>query len=311
LNERHPSRLKPYLGVLFVLLIAGVFGFLIFRQREQFRDIDWHINPAWLALHILCLAGMFFTLIFSWKQLLRFHQVPQTLRQVLYGWCVPNLGKYIPGKVMMLAGRVLLAKQFGIRPAVSSTCLLLEQLFCAFATLPFFAIYLLHTQLVPRGVIYPTVGIIIPVIILIVINPNLLINTLNFLLAKIKRSPVDVTLSRTQLTSLLGFYLLGWCFYGASGVVIFQAFGFAAPSSLLATASAFVVAWFIGFISLLSPGGLGIREGILVLFLSAEYSSAEAIAIALLARITWSAMELGLVLVGYALKPPPSSSPPS
>jgi uncharacterized membrane protein YbhN (UPF0104 family) len=60
----------------------------------------------------------------------------------------------------------------------------------------------------------------------------------------------------------------------------------------------YAAAWTVGFLSMLAPGGLGIREGVLSLLLSAYLPPATATLVALLSRI-WS-LAGDLVLAGGA-----------
>ena len=56
--------------------------------------------------------------------------------------------------------------------------------------------------------------------------------------------------------------------------------------------TAFVAAWVIGFLSFFTPGGLGVREAALVGLLSPHLSVSEASAVALMARVSWTCVEM-------------------
>ncbi|HIE28083.1 TPA: methyltransferase domain-containing protein, partial [Candidatus Poribacteria bacterium] len=62
---------------------------------------------------------------------------------------------------------------------------------------------------------------------------------------------------------------------------------------------AYALAWTVGFLSVITPSGLGVREGILSLLLAVYMPTATATLVALLSRI-WSTMA-ELVLVGVAV----------
>ena len=61
----------------------------------------------------------------------------------------------------------------------------------------------------------------------------------------------------------------------------------------------YAAAWTVGFLSVITPGGLGIREGMLSLLLSAYLPSSTATLVALLSR-TWS-LAADLVLAAGAI----------
>jgi hypothetical protein len=54
----------------------------------------------------------------------------------------------------------------------------------------------------------------------------------------------------------------------------------------------YTLAWMVGFLSLLTPGGLGVREGIMTFFLSLYMPVSMAIIVALLARVWNTIAEL-------------------
>lgn len=62
--------------------------------------------------------------------------------------------------------------------------------------------------------------------------------------------------------------------------------------------ASFAFAWIVGFLSFLTPGGLGIREGLLALLLANDMSAAEATRVALLCRVWMLSAEI--VLAGIA-----------
>ena len=77
-----------------------------------------------------------------------------------------------------------------------------------------------------------------------------------------------------------------------------DALGFGASVPGLVTLAAFVAAWTLGFVSFITPGGLGVREAALVGLLSPFLSVSEATAVALVSRITWTAVEMTGAAVG-------------
>jgi hypothetical protein len=73
--------------------------------------------------------------------------------------------------------------------------------------------------------------------------------------------------------------------------------GLALPKIVIA----FVASWLIGFLSMLTPGGLGVREVVLMLLLTPQLTPAQASTVALISRLTWTVVEMGGVLIGMAI----------
>ena len=101
---------------------------------------------------------------------------------------------------------------------------------------------------------------------------------------------------------LLGTYFVGWLFYGLSGMLL--SYAILEPSSIswFTLVVAFVASWVVGYISLLTPGGLGIREAVLVSLLTPEVQISHAITLAIIARLSWTLIEMAGALIGLTLQ---------
>ena len=63
--------------------------------------------------------------------------------------------------------------------------------------------------------------------------------------------------------------------------------------------SLYPFAWSIGFLSLITPGGLGVREGVLSLFLTTCLPSVTATLVALLSRLWIIVIEVILAAIAW------------
>ncbi len=70
-----------------------------------------------------------------------------------------------------------------------------------------------------------------------------------------------------------------------------------------AVTAGFAISWEIGFLSFVTPGGLGVREGAVTLMLSPYLTADLAIAVALLSRLVWMACEALGALVLLPFRP--------
>ena len=65
-------------------------------------------------------------------------------------------------------------------------------------------------------------------------------------------------------------------------------------------ASALVLAWIVGFLAVFAPGGLGVRESVLVLLLEQVMPVGPAVVLTALGRLWWMAGEVGLLVISTA-----------
>ena len=104
------------------------------------------------------------------------------------------------------------------------------------------------------------------------------------------------------MLTLIAGYFSGWLCYGFGGMLLSYALGVPQSVSWITLVVAFIASWVVGYISLLTPGGLGVREIVLVGLLTPEIQPAHAMALALIARLSWTLIELMGSVVGVALK---------
>jgi uncharacterized membrane protein YbhN (UPF0104 family) len=57
----------------------------------------------------------------------------------------------------------------------------------------------------------------------------------------------------------------------------------------------------LGFLSPVTPGGIGVREGVLVLLLGSAVLAPQAIMVALVARLSWTLVEMAGVIFGVLI----------
>jgi len=103
-----------------------------------------------------------------------------------------------------------------------------------------------------------------------------------------------------------GVYLLfvfHWSIYGLSGIALCFAFSNFDGLTAVGIGCAFVASWLIGFISLLTPGGIGVREGSMILLLTPLIGNSTAVLVAVLARVMWTVGDGGgaLIALWFAL----------
>lgn len=311
MNERsqlpptdRPSRARSVRRWLAPLLAVSLIAFLVYvaaRDWSSLSSLRWSAHPHLLAAHFGFLSALFGLLVVGWKHAVEscgFSMSPATAAST---WLVPNLGKYVPGKVFMFAGRIGLAHRAGMRRAVALTAMTYEHLMMIFATYPFMVVSALD-KIDQYNV--AAVGLIIGIgvaALVVLMYPRALRALLDLALRKMNRQPLTSTPCSRDSWKLLSIYTSSFVCYGASGAYLARAFGIGADLPPSVIGAAFVSAWVIGFVSMLTPGGLGVREAALVLLLAPEVSRGDAVALALAGRLTWTVMEIGGVLAGLVI----------
>lgn len=287
---------------LFIVAIIAI-GFCAANLIESFGyllELRWWNHPWILLVHLLLLSLVFFTFAAAWAMALKVGGQSFSFAGATHCWFVANAGKYVPGKVFMFAGRLSLCAKIGVRQSACFWALALEHFFLLLATLPFLVPLLLH-GFMPNTVFIYTFCSILLVAIVLTIKPGLLFTLINRVLVRMQRKPLPAVPSSTNMLLLLGIYFFAWTLYGLSGVILTGVLEIQTAPSALVIASVFVVSWVVGFLSILTPGGIGVREATLILLLQPSMAAPQALALALLARATWTIIEIAGVGIGLWL----------
>jgi len=197
---------------------------------------------------------------------------------------VSSLGRAAPGMVATVAGRIALANRAQASRKVAGAGTLMELVLSASGALvvgvP--AIFVVDDLTVIRGV--SPVGVAASLAVLAAggfVAIRWLVPALS------TRWDADMRLPDVSATvGLVAIYALIWATYGLAIVVLSASAGITMPAFWI-TGGLFALSWLIGFIVFFVPGGLGIREGVLVLLLSPVVPNDQAIVVALLARVLW------------------------
>ena len=253
----------------------------------------------------------------AWRQILLSLGEKISVVFGLRAWFVANLAKYIPGNVWQVATMMAMVERHG----VSKTNALLSQIvYTSFALAIAGLLGLLFVVIRPEvlnGVIDLSLASYAPLIaaiaflILIVILALPITNRLIVAVAsKIMRRelhPPQSTFARGLLPPI--FSLAMWVTNGIAFYLFVDSVTPISPTLLLAFIAMNAGAYWIGYVSFITPSGLGFREGVLAWMLTSFMPAPVAVALSLAARLWSSVGELLGVAVVYALQPKENDEP--
>jgi uncharacterized membrane protein YbhN (UPF0104 family) len=273
------------------LLAAGLVVYLAVRlwQLWDRHPIDFHTADAGLfALSAVTAAAAVTAFGLVWPLILR--RLGIASRPGWVGiWFKSQLGKYLPGSVWQYAGRVTLGRSRGVPVqtglasiAVEVVASLIAGVLAAALALPLaFALAAWAAFALLCGIVYAFRGGIARTAERLAAPA----------LARVERTTVAASLRSVPVAASL--YVAVWALYGtAFWLTAHSLFGVHA-SDLLHYIGVFAVAWVAGFVVVFAPGGIGVREAVLVALLSGRLGEAHAIALAGASRLVLSAIDLG------------------
>lgn len=262
------------------------------------------IEPGWIALSMglylvgLTLFGVFF------DRIIKASATPVRLGTAVRAYLISHLGKYVPGKALVVVMRVGLTTPYGARGATAAFATLYETLVmmtggALVATLGFLVVPLEWWPVL--------IGLSLSIALLIVVHPKVFPRISALVSTPFKGVGPDALprFSRRLLVEGLLYSVGGWLLLGLSQVAVIWAVSPAGVparqwpliigSVALATVSGFAVA--------VLPGGLGVREGILMATLQPAIGAETAVVAALTLRLTWLIGELLIAAVLSLLRP--------
>lgn len=282
-----------------LLAVVGWFVARTFIDRwEEFRTypLDLQVNPGLLVLAALVVWSGYAALIAGWRGVLRGWNETLAPWQAGRIWALSSLGKYLPGKIWAVAGMVVMAQRAGVRPVAAAGSALVMQLL-AMGTGAAVAALTGVLALATDG--WLRLGLI-AVLVASVAGTLVLLQTgwLNRILARLPGG-VDQVATPTPLSILGGVAanVLAWGAYGVAVWLLARALIPEVSFPLLTTIGAFAASYIVGFLVLLVPGGLGVREGVFVLMLQGVVGLAPATAIALASRLLFTLTEVGVAVL--------------
>ena len=147
---------------------------------------------------------------------------------------------------------------------------------------------------------------------LFLLQPRILERFLNWTMAKLHRPALRVTLTWGQIWVLLLRYLVVWLAMGLSFAALARALTPYPLDVVPYLVASWAAAYVIGYLSLLTPSGLGVREGILALLLTEVFAAPLPTVIAIVARLWMVLAELlgaGVALVLWRRRKPSARQP--
>ncbi len=301
---------KHVLQIGLPLVIVAAFLYKI-------HDWNWHILTAHASqwnLWLLVLASSGFILQelsfgLIWQAVLARLGYRLDLRACLRIYLASQFVRYIPGNVWHVLTRILWVGKYGVSRPVAFASMTVELITKLAAGALIFALSLLFwgnfaaVGSLFHGSLIIVLGVVLFLALLIVLHPRILNGLLNVALRLLKRAPVVLTLRYSDILFVTLAWCLSWFVAGCAFFVLVLALWPDTPLTALPICiGIYAIAWDFGFVTLITPSGLGFRElaiGVLFALALPAIPTDLVAVIALLSRVVSTAAELLCVGVAY------------
>jgi len=331
----------PYLKVVLGLIVVAVVGVQFTHDLLDPSLWQRSLRPAWIvASGLLFLAGFSFS-AFTWRWLLYCCDRTPRLYPTIRAYFLGQLGRYLPGKAWAMFFRAEMLRSEGVPMRVGAVTAFYEVFItmsgAALASALLFALFAPETGYRPHGhILHDLIRLRVPSEVdpgkqtcvlmafgfLAIVGAPALPRVFNAIARRLA-APFDADTGLPHFTwqhlgGGLVFSCTGWLFLGASlACALYAVEGPDLPWSLNLVGRVLAimgVSYVAGFIVVVTPSGLGVRELFLVMFLTGllretatemENSRGLAVLTALVLRVAWSGAELLLVTLLWMIKVAP------
>ncbi len=292
------SILKKTIGVA----VAGVILFFIIRNLvsglAELETVEFNVRPWRIVGSFLMLAVLFPVYGRLWQYILAKMGYVIGFSQSMRIWFLSQAGRYIPGKIWFALGRIYLCERAGVPRGTATVAMGLELALVLASAIVAFAIAALASPALARREYL--VGLVLVPVVVAAVHPAVI----RAVLRKFNRLPADFDLSYPDILKMLGLYVICWGIYGAGFHLIATAFWVSGSPPEFYSSGARVlpemigvnsIAWAGGLLSVVTPAGLGVREGISGVLLSGLVERPYPSLIPLVARLWVTVAELGTI----------------
>lgn len=275
------------LSLIALLFIAK----LIAPQISTLTSNLNHISLPLLSLAIAFFLVYFFIRGYIWKRMIKHsgHQI--SYKDANFIWASSEMKRYIPGNIWSFLGRAVMFAEKGISKKdiakysiIEMELIILASSIVSFLSLPFISKHYALPQYL---------SIILPLVLTIIVILYIFHGKLKF------KHFVLPDFKPTETLLLLLLNIIMFLCFGLGYYFTFASFVPIDPSLILELTGFSVLAFIIGYLSILTPSGFGVREGALVFGLSRIISVSVAGFLALFSRLILIIAELIFVIISY------------
>ncbi len=286
------------LSILALFFVARI----IFSQQ---KDIVFSIEQPDIILFlsgVICFFLFYLTRSFVWKLILKELGYNIPLKTVSFLWEVSELKRFVPGNIWSFLGRASLFSNINVPTKIIVRALIIETESFLLAC---FIISILGVLLYPNRLLVnisyvfsvPSISIVL-LTTLLFINNSLLTKYLKgtFLAKVILLFP---NFSKQTNTLLLLLSILYMFLFGLGTYLTITSLTFISPEFFISLSAFFVFSLLVGYLSIITPMGLGVRESAMIVGLSQFISLGTAGLVSIFARVVLIISELLFLLFTY------------
>lgn len=292
---------------LLIFYCVGYFFLDEFRKSRIFLD-NFEINFSFSYLiiaFILCffsyIADVVIWRLFICEQVDCENITYKEIFSVIFS---TNFLKYIPGRVWTVAAQAILLKKYNIKKLyilyINFLCMFELLLFSLYCLLIYVFIY---TDMIFVNVFYVLFFSIVLVNILYNVHCTFFSNKIISFVGRIAKIEMGIiTVSARIMIVIQAVFLVSWLLVGLASLSLAKGIGLQVVlADFFPVVASMASSWLAGYMVFFAPGGLGIREGMMLLMLKPAVDVPMALLLPIVTRVLFLLVEAFLGLTAMCL----------
>jgi hypothetical protein len=289
----------------------AVLAFLVLAFLLRSVAPDWEVvraasetltfHPGWIALAMAIIWLMFAGLVEGWLRVVRGWgaQMPWMVGARI--WILSSFGKYLPGRVWAIAGMAVMSERAGVQGRVATAAAVVMQILAIGAGVAVAALTVgreLESARPGAGMAMLLLGLVALGSLVAVGHQGVL--DLLWRVAR-REGPAPSAPRAGALLEGIALNVVAWLGYGIAYWALARGLFPMVDLDLRLAIGGFTAAYLAGLLAIVVPGGIGVRETLLVALFSGALGLGEAVLLAAISRLVWTACEVGAA-VPFILK---------
>jgi glycosyltransferase 2 family protein len=298
-------------------LVLYIFSWILKPVFDQWPETSQTLRR--ISILDLVAATTMFTLFLAlpramnWRMIIKSFGYPIPRLAALRIWITSEMARYVPSGVFQFVGRAKLARPYGVRGSHCNTSQILELAIFLLANIlmaAFFMSMVGFRRLEGDARYWMIVGMGLAPLLSILLLPRIFYPLANLLLTKFGKPAITNRLPTKRVLRLLGVALLGLLWQSLAIWILLRGPLDLQWGDFKVIAGTYCLAWIAGFIVVISPGGMGVREVVLLAVLPHTLRPVDGLdlnqkvtiaALVVLLRLMTIVSELILLAVSHAL----------
>jgi glycosyltransferase 2 family protein len=293
-------------GGLALLLI----GFAAWYLWQQWRDasaaeLRLDIDLARLALASAMVLATYLLLVEAWRRVLARYGSRVRFSDAARVWFVSNLGKYVPGKVWQVTAMAAMTQRLGVpltTAASAAAVITIANVVAGFSLL----LVVGTGALGALGRQYQSAIVVgTGVLLVALLAAPFTVRVIGSVAGRVLRRPVVLAMPASAAWLSVAGCAIAWLLYGVAFQLFVRSITGQAEGRWSAYVAAYTLSYLVGYLSLITPGGLGPREAALSFLLVnlGLASGREAAVITIASRLWLTVLEIAPGVLFLARRP--------